>query len=54
VLVTYQNITISLSLINSIKQVYNMGALDHISDLFDCSYRSSRYKKRKQFQVTQN
>ncbi|KAK2381556.1 hypothetical protein QL285_069147 [Trifolium repens] len=28
-----------------------MGALDHISDLFDCSYRSSKYKKKlKQYQ----
>ncbi|KAI5387980.1 Heavy metal-associated isoprenylated plant protein 26 [Lathyrus oleraceus] len=32
-----------------------MGALDHISDLFDCSYRrSSKYKKkRKQFQTVE-
>ncbi|CAL5212682.1 unnamed protein product [Lathyrus oleraceus] len=32
-----------------------MGALDHISDLFDCSYqRSSKYKKKcKQFQTVE-
>ena len=28
-----------------------MGALDHFSDLFDCSGGSSKYKKRKQLQV---
>ncbi|KAK2435149.1 Heavy metal transport/detoxification superfamily protein [Trifolium repens] len=31
-----------------------MGALDHISDFFDCSYRSSKYKKKlKQFQTVE-
>lgn len=31
-----------------------MGALDHISELFDCSYRSTKYrKKRKQFQTVE-
>jgi hypothetical protein len=29
-----------------------MGALDHISDLFDCSGGSSKHKHRKQLQVT--
>uniref|UniRef100_A0A2P2J9G8 Heavy metal-associated isoprenylated plant protein 26-like n=1 Tax=Rhizophora mucronata TaxID=61149 RepID=A0A2P2J9G8_RHIMU len=28
-----------------------MGALDHFSDLFDCSSGSSKLKKRKQLQV---
>lgn len=28
-----------------------MGALDHLSDLFDCSGGSSRLRKRRQFQV---
>lgn len=28
-----------------------MGALDHLSDLFDCSRASSKHKKRKALQV---
>ena len=28
-----------------------MGALDHLSDLFDCSSRRSKLKKRRQLQV---
>ncbi|KAF5752011.1 putative metal ion binding protein [Tripterygium wilfordii] len=30
-----------------------MGALDHFSDLFDCSHGRSRHKKRKQFQTVE-
>ncbi len=30
-----------------------MGALDHISELFDCSHGSSRLKKRKQLQTVE-